>query len=148
MYNQQNSNNRFDIPWYKDGLKFKCTECGKCCTGSPGHVWLSDDEIIAMAEHLKLSIDDFAMRYLRLVNGRIALLEDPRTYDCIFLKDKKCQIYSLRPKQCRTFPWWQRNLKSREDWNEAASYCEGINPAAPIVPIEVITKQLNIQEAP
>ena len=20
-------------PWYKDGLRFKCTGCGDCCTG-------------------------------------------------------------------------------------------------------------------
>ena len=34
-----------DSLWYKDGLAFTCTQCGNCCTGGPGYVWLSDAEI-------------------------------------------------------------------------------------------------------
>ena len=26
-------------PWYRDGLRFQCTQCGNCCTGDPGVVW-------------------------------------------------------------------------------------------------------------
>lgn len=131
-------------PWYQEGLNFKCTECGKCCTGSPGYIWVTEHEIIAIADFLNLSIDDFSARYLRVVDDRISLLELPKNYDCIFLKDKKCQIYSVRPKQCRTFPWWPKNLKSKEDWQEAAKFCEGINLEAPRVPIEIIQEQLSI----
>lgn len=131
-------------PWYQEGLNFKCTECGKCCTGSPGYIWVTEHEIIAIADFLNLSIDDFSARYLRVVDDRISLLELPKNFDCIFLKDKKCQIYSVRPKQCRTFPWWPKNLKSKEDWQEAAKFCEGINLEAPRVPIEIIQEQLSI----
>lgn len=131
-------------PWYHKGLSFKCTECGKCCTGSPGYAWVSDEEIIEMADYLNLSVDTFSKRYLRLVNGKTALLEDHKIYDCVFLKNKKCEIYPVRPKQCRTFPWWPQNLKSEEDWNEAAKSCEGINAEAPNVPFETIQQQLDI----
>ena len=64
----------------------------------------------------------------------------------IFLKDKKCQIYSVRPTQCRTFPWWPQNLKSEKEWQEAARYCEGIHPEASLVPFETIEQQRSIQE--
>jgi len=37
--------------WYKPGLRFKCTECGACCTGAPGYVWISEKEIKAVAHH-------------------------------------------------------------------------------------------------
>lgn len=129
-------------PWYSNGLRFKCTECGQCCTGAPGYTWVSDAEIIAIAHHLGLTLDEFGKKYLRLVNGRYALLEKPVSYDCIFLKDKKCQIYQLRPQQCRTFPWWQQNLTSPEAWEEAAQYCEGISAEAPLMSFAVIQEQL------
>lgn len=131
--------------WYSKGLRFKCTECGRCCTGGPGYVWVTQEEIESIALHLGLSIEAFSKKYLRYVKGRYSLIEDRKTYDCVFLKDKKCQIYTHRPKQCRTYPWWPENLKSESDWEEAASWCEGINNEAPIVPIATIERELSIQ---
>ncbi len=135
-------------PWYKEGLKFKCTECGKCCTGAPGYVWVTEDEILKMADYLKISIKDFNIRYIRRVNGKLALVEMSKNYDCIFLKDRKCSIYPVRPKQCRTFPWWPQNLSSKEAFEEAALYCEGIQKDATVVPLSTIQKQLSIQQGP
>ena len=37
-------------PWYHEGLRFECTGCGDCCTGAPGYVWLTEEEIRALAE--------------------------------------------------------------------------------------------------
>jgi Fe-S-cluster containining protein len=128
-------------PWYSQGLRFECTGCGKCCTGSPGYIWVNQEEIDQMSEFLQLSVADFCRRYLRHVKGRYSLLEMPRSYDCIFLKDRKCQIYAVRPTQCRTFPWWTKNLKSEQDWKEAARFCEGIQASAPVVPQETIEQQ-------
>lgn len=133
-------------PWYAKGLNFKCTECGQCCTGAPGYVWVNEQEITQMAEHLNLSIEEFSKRYLRQVNGRLSLTEHSKTYDCVFLKNKKCQIYSCRPTQCRTFPWWPWNLKSEKDWQEAAQHCEGIRSDAPLVEFSHIEEQRLIQE--
>lgn len=132
-----------DAPWYKDGLRFECTGCGKCCTGSPGYVWITPEEIEKIADHLNLSLSDFSKRYLRVVNGNYALKERIVTYDCVFLDGKQCSIYSLRPKQCKTFPWWVQNLQTPEDWELAAKRCEGINfKSAPVTRCDVIVKQL------
>lgn len=134
-------------PWYKEGLRFSCTGCGKCCTGSPGYVWLTKNEMAQMADHLNLNLQEFVDRYVRLVHGRYSLRENPASYDCIFLENKtKCAIYSVRPAQCRTFPFWQGFLESAEDWEKAAEWCEGIQQQAPIVSFETIQKQLAIQE--
>jgi len=133
-------------PWYADGLHFECTGCGQCCTGSPGYIWVNETEIEQIAAHLNLSVKDFARRYLRKIKGEFSLLEMPETYDCIFLKEKKCQIYSIRPTQCRTFPWWPRLLKTKEEWEKAASFCEGIRPAAPLVKLDVIEEQRDLQK--
>lgn len=133
-------------PWYKDGLHFKCTECGQCCTGAPGYIWVTEEEMKEIADHLKVTLEEFIRMYVRRVNKRYSLLERPKTYDCVFLNGKKCQIYSVRPIQCRTFPWWPGHLKSREDWQEAAKYCEGINDNAPIVPYETIEEQKKLMD--
>lgn len=135
-------------PWYAQGLRFKCTGCGQCCTGAPGYIWVTEAEIEQIAQHLNLSILEFSQRYLRRVKDRFSLLEYPKNFDCIFLKDKKCQIYSVRPSQCRTFPWWPNNLQSEKDWQEAARHCEGISSEAPIVPLHEIQEQLAIQQGP
>lgn len=114
-------------PWFREGLRFKCTECGQCCTGAPGYVWLTEAEAGAIAEELGISIENFFKKYVRKVGNKLSLIEDSKTYDCVFLKDKKCQVYSVRPKQCRTFPWWSANLTSQQAWDRAGEYCEGIN---------------------
>lgn len=135
-----------DPPWYVKGLPFECTSCGQCCTGEPGYIWVNSQEIEQIAAYLNLSVPEFSKRFLRKVKGRLSLLEHPQTYDCVFLKDKKCQIYPVRPTQCQTFPWWPQNLKSKEEWQEAARRCEGIHANAPLVPYETIEQQRHLQE--
>ena len=132
-------------PWYQEGLPFKCTECGQRCTGTSGYVWVTEEEVSAIASFLNLRVEQFTRKYIRQAGERLALVERkvaPETYDCVFLKDKKCTIYPVRPKQCQTYPWWPENLSSREAWAEAAKGCEGIHPDAPVVPYKTIVTQL------
>ena len=44
-------------PWYQDGLHFSCTRCGHCCTGEPGYVWVTDEELAAIAAHRGETLD-------------------------------------------------------------------------------------------
>lgn len=132
-----------NLPWYKDGLRFQCTGCGKCCTGGPGYVWVTPEEIASIASFLNISIDVFVRRYIRQRDNRYALIEKKmQNYDCVFLENNRCQIYTVRPMQCQTFPWWQEQVRSKESWELAARYCEGINDQAPVVSFEEIEKNL------
>ena len=122
-------------PWFDDGLRFKCTGCGKCCTGSPGYVYLSKKDIDTLADHFNTSKEEFTKKYTRFVDGTYALLDRSGSHDCIFLKNNQCIVYEARPSQCRTFPWWLGHLRTPKDWEEASKRCEGINhPEAPLVP--------------
>lgn len=127
-----------DPAWYEHGLRFECTQCGRCCTGGHGFVWLEDRDILAIAAHLGLSLNDFGRNYVRRVGGRYALLESPADGSCVFLSGDRCSIYEARPAQCRRFPFWDRLLESPERWREAATECEGIRPDAPLVDRERI----------
>lgn len=113
--------------WYKKGLYFKCLKCSKCCSGFPGYVWVSSKEIEKISNFLKTSKKDFLKKYTRQISGLISLKEHPITYDCCFLKNKKCIIYEARPKQCERFPFWQSNLKDLKSWQSLKEYCPGID---------------------
>ncbi len=135
------------LPWYKEGLRFGCTECGKCCTGTRGFIWISEEEIVSISKLLGISEELFKRRYTRKRNNRYALADmKSRNHDCVFLSGKKCTIYEARPKQCRTFPWWKENLNTKESWESAAQNCEGINDQAPVVPYDKILEQLSLNE--
>lgn len=137
------------LPWYKEGLRFKCTECGKCCTGAPGYVWITEQEMQGMADALNISVTDFKRKYTRMRDNRYSLIErkvNANEYACIFLKDKQCQLYLHRPIQCRTFPWWAENLTSEASWKRAAEDCEGINDEAPLHPYEQIIQMVRKKE--
>ena len=112
--------------WYEEGLRFTCTGCGACCTGAPGYTWVSEEEIVAIAKFLNVSLEEMGNRYIRKVGNHFSLRENPKNFDCTFLEGKQCKIYPVRPHQCRTFPWWPGNLASEEKWKEAAKGCEGI----------------------
>ena len=113
-------------PWYAEGLRFKCTGCGDCCTGAPGYVWVNQAEIDAMAARLELTPAAFEKQYVRDVGVRRSLKER-KNYDCVFLdpETRRCAVYAVRPRQCRTWPFWDSNLKSPEAWAETCEACPG-----------------------
>jgi Fe-S-cluster containining protein len=117
--------------WYADGLKFSCTQCGKCCTGAPGFVWISEDECDAMAQRLGLEPVAFRRRYTRLVHRKgqqFRSLVEQANHDCIFWrKGVGCTVYEQRPQQCRTWPFWRSTMRSQEDWDAEAEECPGMN---------------------
>src|ERR1700733_6878398 len=125
-------------PWYGGGLRFTCTQCGNCCTGPPGYVWISKEEIARLAKHLQIDVQQVIEQYCRKVGGKYSLRENRNEhgeYDCIFLKEEKigglskrsCTIYAARPLQCRTWPFWDGNLQSPQRWKHAAERCHGMN---------------------
>ncbi len=129
--------------WYAEGLPFSCTGCGKCCTGSPGYVWIDEEEIEEMAAFLRIPRALFMRKYVRRVGSRHSLVEKKPHYDCIFLKENQCEVYGARPTQCRTFPFWPQNLSSKKAWEETAKQCEGIHKEAELIPLKTIeTTQL------
>ena len=117
-----------DAPWYREGLRFKCTGCGGCCTGAPGYVWVTRAEIAVMAAALDMNEEQFGKRYLRRVGNRYSLIELSGG-DCVFFDPglRSCRIYKHRPRQCRTWPFWPSNLQTPEIWREISESCPGAN---------------------
>jgi Fe-S-cluster containining protein len=113
-------------PWYKDGLRFQCTACGDCCTGAPGFVWVNKEEIAALAAEVGMDVGTFESRYVREIGVRKSLNEFANG-DCVFFdsQTRKCKVYAARPRQCRTWPFWDSNVRTPEAWAETCSVCPG-----------------------
>ena len=113
-------------PWYKNGLQFQCTQCGNCCTGDPGVVWVSDEELREIAEYLGKSVGEVRLMHTRLFGNRVSLTEYANG-DCVFFdgQTRRCNIYPVRPRQCRSWPFWRSNLESPSRWAETRQACPG-----------------------
>lgn len=132
-----------DEPWYQDGLHFRCTRCGYCCTGAPGYVWVEPDEIEAIAEFRRESTASFFSLYTRLVLGELSLREKANG-DCVFYdRQEGCTIYPVRPKQCQTWPFWESNVKTPDAWERTCKVCPG-SGQGDLIPAEEITRRLQV----
>lgn len=79
-----------------------------------------------MAAQLQMDVAEFEKRYVRRIGVRRSLVERAN-YDCVFLdpQTRKCRVYEDRPRQCRTWPFWNSNIKSPETWKATCEACPG-----------------------
>lgn len=97
----------------KEGFPYKfdqdaCSRCdGNCCIGESGYIWVNIKEIEDIANFLKIDKNLFIDRFLIKVGYKFSLKEKPYKdgFACIFFENG-CSIYPVRPKQCKTFPFW------------------------------------------
>lgn len=138
-------------PWYAPGLHFSCTQCGNCCTGPTGVVYVSDEEAALIAEYRNMALADFLKEYCEKRYGRWILKEvahEERGYDCVFLRwhartgKALCSIYPVRPTQCWTWPFWKDNLRSQKAWDNAAKTCPGMSQGGAFLPVQEIRIRL------
>ena len=116
-----------DQKWYQDGLCFECTQCGNCCTGDAGYVWVTNEEISALAAAVGESdLGRFERRCVRKVGVRKSLNEFPNG-DCVFFdaQSRRCKVYEARPRQCRSWPFWGSNIRTPQAWAETCEVCPG-----------------------
>lgn len=149
----------------KDRFKFRCVYCANCCSDKKTIVNVTYLDILRITKGLNLSFNeileilgfyiyeknisnDFFKKMVipsiitEKGNAFVGLLKKS-TGECIFLDDKKCKIYNLRPMFCRTFPFTFKvlNIKSSSSkiniqmfyTTKAKEYCKGISANAPYI---------------
>jgi Fe-S-cluster containining protein len=109
----------------KQGVRFSCTECGTCCSGAPGKVRVSDEEIRVISEFRKQLESEFRASETRWVDGEVLLKEKPNG-DCVFFESNRCRIHPVKPKQCRLYPFWFKNVRNEQAWRSTCADCPGI----------------------
>lgn len=114
----------------KNGLKFECKRCSGCCGKSPGFVFLSKADLERLCGFFCMKPVEFVEKYCRWTvyyEGKTVLaLFEQKNYDCV-LWNNGCSAYEERPVQCRTYPFWDWMIKSKEMWDECAVDCPGMN---------------------
>ncbi len=129
--------------WYASGLRFECTMCGHCCTGTPGHVWVTDREIAELAVAKGVTPEQFTQMYTRQVSGRITL-RDNVAGDCVFYdRTRGCTVYVARPDQCRTWPFWESTAGTPDAWKRTQTTCPGSGHGE-LIPAEEITRRMKV----
>ncbi len=119
----------------KEGFPFSfdtnaCFSCnGACCRGESGYIWVDRKEIEAIASYLQMSSERFIEDFLKKEGYRYSLKEFKKggEYFCIFFDEEKngCSIYPVRPKQCSSYPFWDR-YKDEKYLHEVCKECKGI----------------------
>lgn len=145
-------------PFWSDGLRFSCTGCGRCCQ-TEGEVWLDANEFRSLVSSLGLPSEDVLDIYAEdVIAGWVKLKSkeaitaataavanpidqmgvlSPTTTtgeQCVFLdgEGKMCTIYTARPVQCRTYPYWPSIVDSEAAWAN-----EGVSPSADSLPVSL-----------
>lgn len=135
-----------ESPWYREGLRFSCTQCGNCCTGAPGYVWVNKGEIQALATATGEEVAEFEEMYVRKIGIRKSLREYPNG-DCVFFDNdsRSCSVYGARPRQCRSWPFWDSNLRTEQHWEETQEHCPGCGKGPLYQLDEILSQQAMIR---
>lgn len=116
--------------FFEKGLHFSCTRCSACCRHESGFVFLSKQDVDALATELSMTYSNFVETYCRWIPIGDACdqlsLKEKFNFDCIFWKEG-CTVYKARPLQCRVFPFWASVLADKEAWDATAADCPGMN---------------------
>ena len=131
-------------PWFHDGLRFECTECGDCCTARR-----------AMSGSIARRSQPWPQgRVWNLPNSRSATcgsvgvrksLAEFENGDCVFFdgETRKCTVYEDRPRQCRTWPFWESNVRTPQAWKQTCQVCPGSGKGK-LVPADQILHQVSV----
>lgn len=93
----------------------QCTSCANCCkTMTPTY---KKSDIVRIASHLGLSPGAFKATWLKREEESGDWVN--KSAPCPFLKNDRCSIYEVRPKDCAEFP--HHNKKPFDAYNETFS---------------------------
>jgi Fe-S-cluster containining protein len=90
-------------------------------------VWVNQEEISALAEIVGVQdADEFERLYVRNIGMRKSLREYSNG-DCVFFdgQTRRCNVYEARPRQCRTWPFWNSNVRTPQSWARTCEVCPG-----------------------
>lgn len=107
-------------------IRHRCKQCGQCCRWE-GYICVNKSELARIARFLGLTEDEFISAYVDLNQRPLFNLKLKENGECIFLNSyNRCDIYSVRPQQCRDFP----HLWRVKDFDKLCPGVEGIEEEA------------------
>jgi Fe-S-cluster containining protein len=80
--------------------QINCKTCANCCKEKSPIVL--EKEILSISDRLKISKEEFINKYLENTEESNDFIISKRP--CPFLKNNECEIYDIRPEDCRSYP--------------------------------------------
>ena len=71
-----------------------------------------------------MDVDKFKQDFLYPFRDSFSIKEK-ENYECVFYNNG-CSIYSVRPNQCKTYPFWVKNMRNEKIWEAEKKLCPGI----------------------
>ena len=106
-------------------LRFECQPgCTNCCR-QKGFVYLTETDLTRIAKFLGMPAAEFERRHVYRTRRQLRF-RVPRQVQCHFLVDGGCSIHSVKPTQCRIFPFWPELVDDKREWRKTAAWCPGI----------------------
>lgn len=120
----------------RNGVRFQCTDCGACCTGAPGRVRVSEEELVAISEFRNEPLEELRGTKTREVEGQ-TLLWEQENGDCVFFLEGRCSIHPVKPTQCRLYPFWFQKVRNEAAWAKTCAECPGIGQGPLVSPEQI-----------
>ena len=121
---------------------FSCQLCGACCSGPDNEVMVSPEEIELLQKETRLSFEEIAEPYPEWFEkgGETFtfgwVLRRGEDGNCLFLKNKRCSVYAVRPHICRTYPFML------DSDNLIISECDAVTGTCPCPNTELLVSSL------
>lgn len=119
-------------------IRFRCTRCGRCCSGGP-NVALTVYDVVRMARFLRMHWKQFLRGYVKVIIADLIphmLLKGDERGRCLFLATRHdgttlCVIYPARPMRCRLYPLLVESLQPKTLYLDPRSPGVGQGPPRP-----------------
>jgi Fe-S-cluster containining protein len=91
-------------------------------------------------------VSEFEQMYVRKIGIRKSLREYPNG-DCALFdnQSRSCTVYAARPRQCRSWPFWDSNVRTPELWQQTCEVCPGSGKGRLYQLEEVLERQAMIR---
>ena len=100
---------------------------------------ISQEEINRLSKKMHCKPEEWKAMYTYPLGKNKQSLREKKNLDCIFFqKDTGCKIYQDRPRQCQTWPFWNRILSSKKTWEEESKECAGMNQGTLVDSCDII----------
>jgi hypothetical protein len=104
---------------------------------------VDEDEIADLAAQRGETVEQVTALYTRPV-GRRRSLKEKANGDCVFYdRAAGCTVYPVRPRQCRTWPFWESNVLTPQTWQRTCAVCPGSGQGE-LIPAEEISRRLKV----
>ena len=114
---------------YPAAMRFRCIKCGICCGNTQEkvrHILLMRKEAEQIAEATLQPIFAFAVKVEDKAPYSYEMIKTAKEGECVFLKDNRCAIYSLRPLICMFYPFELKTAGNRKHEFLYTRECPGV----------------------